>query len=268
MRSELQLDPVLRPICPAMWSVTPYERCDLRCIYCCTLAQGDSEPSKHSVDRIWKGIKKIPVDDTLIFGAFSDAYPRAESEHRLTRELLRRLVDSERLVYIVTKGVGVLDDLDVLRQLGRRVLVQMSISTMDDEKSLQIEPGAAATSERLQVLWQLYEAGVPVEVNALPWIPGVSDIGRLVAAIPTDVTVTVSPLATRLERSDRRLMRQRFEREDIVRLYLEEKERIGPNPQLSWIKPAPQGHHHPMHRFEKYRPANKAIEPEVVRVLV
>jgi hypothetical protein len=31
-------------ICHGMWSVTPYTRCDLRCLYCCTSVQGASTP--------------------------------------------------------------------------------------------------------------------------------------------------------------------------------------------------------------------------------
>ena len=264
MDEEIRLDPVVRPIRNTMWSITPYERCDLRCLYCCTLAQGDSEPSEHSVDRIWDSIQRIPVGHTVIFGAFSDAYPNAEADHRITRELLSRLVDSGRLIYIVTKGVDILRDLDVLKQIGNKLLVQISISTMDDEKSLQIEPGAAPTSQRLAVLHQLHREGIIVEVNALPWIPGVSDIESLVAAIPPDVKVTVSPLATRLDRSDRRLMGRSLERADIIRLYLEEKDRLGTSGQLSWIKPVEEGHHNPMYRFGDYQPGNRTKEIPLV----
>ena len=264
MGQNIQLDPVVRPIRNTMWSITPYEKCDLRCLYCCTLAQGESVPSEHSVDRIWDSIKQIPISDTIIFGAFSDAYPNAENDHRITRELISRLVDSERLLYVVTKGVGILRDLDILKQLGSRLLVQISISTMDDETSLRLEPGAAPTSERLSVLHQLHREGILVEVNALPWIPGVSDIECLVDAIPPDVKVTVSPLGTRLDRSDRRLMGRSMHRDEIIRLYLEEKDRLVSNPQLSWLKPAKQGHHNPMHRFGDYQPGNKASEISLV----
>ena len=34
---------LLDPICCGMWSVTPYDHCDFRCVYCCTRVQGRSE---------------------------------------------------------------------------------------------------------------------------------------------------------------------------------------------------------------------------------
>lgn len=243
-------EPVVKAICHGMWSVTPYAKCDIRCHYCCTLAQGDSIPSGESVDSIYAQIMRLPAGDTVIFGAFSDAYPSAEAEYQITRKLLLKLAQAGRPIVIVSKGVTIARDLDVLLQFGEAVLVQVSISTMDDEQSLRIEPGAAPTSERLQVLRQLYDSGVRVEVNALPWIPGISDLERLLDAIPDDVTVNVSPLATTSDLDQKRLFKQVFKREEIIERYIGERERIGPHPQLSWVRPAPVGHHDPLNRYK------------------
>lgn len=249
MSHPAPLEPVIKPICHGMWSVTPYAKCDIRCHYCCTSAQGESRPSREPLERIVAQILQLPEADTVIFGAFSDAYPNAETEHRITRNLLSRLAHSQRSIVIVTKGVTIARDVDILQSFGPRVLVQISISTMDDAQSRRIEPGAAPTSARLQTLHALYASGVRVEVNALPWIPGLSDLQRLLAAIPADVRVNVSPLAATAPDGQQRLLFRKFARDGIVREYLRERARIGPHPQLSWVRPAEIGHHNPLNRF-------------------
>lgn len=242
-------EPSLKPICHGMWSVTPYARCDIRCHYCCTQVQGDSVPTAEVVTELVARILALPPGDTVIFGAFSDAYPNAEARSRVTRQLLESLADAGRPVVIVTKGVTLRRDLDVLRRFGNAVLVQISVSTMDDTQSARIEPGAAPSSARLELLRELHDNGIPVEVNALPWIPGMSDLELLLQAIPAEVKVNVSPLATTSEDGSKRLFYQWFERERVVDAYLAEHLRLGHQPQLSWVRPAAVGHHDPLKRF-------------------
>ncbi|GAB5452540.1 MAG: hypothetical protein Hals2KO_28680 [Halioglobus sp.] len=246
--------PSLKPICQGMWSVTPYARCDIRCHYCCTQVQGKSLPTTESLATLFDSIMALPASDTVILGAFSDAYPNAELEHGLTRRLLERLADAARPVVIVTKGVALRRDLDVLQRFGEAVLVQLSISTMDDEQAVRIEPGAAPSSERLQLLRELHKKNVPVEVNALPWIPGLSDLEALLLALPEGVKVNVSPLATTSEDGSQRLFYQRFERDEVVSAYLAERQRLLDRPQLSWVRPAASGHHDPLNRFRNQAP--------------
>jgi DNA repair photolyase len=260
--TEIRLDSVIASICHGMWSVNPYFKCDLRCHYCCTLAQGDSLPPDEPIDSILQQILSLPEQDTVIFGAYSDAYPNAEAKYRITRKLLGALADSGRRAYIVTKGIDVLADIDVLKRFEDRVLVQISISTLDDATSLRIEPGAHSSSARLEAVHTLHNAGIPVEVNALPWIPGVSDLEALLAAIPAGIQVTVSPLATRIDKDTRRLCGQTFSRDEIITAYLAERERLQDRRQLSWVRPAKEGHHHPMYRFDDYVPGASAIDFE------
>lgn len=244
-----QLESTVKPICHGMWSVTPYAKCDIRCHYCCTSVQGDSRPTREPLDRIVAQILQLPEHDTVIFGAFSDAYPNAEKEHGLTRDLLSMLAQTQRAIVIVTKGVLLVRDLAILQRFGPRLLVQISVSTMDDAHSHRIEPGAAPTSLRLKMLHELYAHGIRVEVNALPWIPGMSDLQQLLKAIPAEVRVNVSPLSTTSSDGQKRLFFRNFTRDEIVREYLQERRRIGPHPQLSWVRPATTGHHNPLNRF-------------------
>lgn len=246
-----------------MWSVTPYARCDLRCHYCCTLVQGDSLPTKESPEEIVEQILRYPAGDTIILGAFSDAYPKAEARYKITREILLLLEKASRPIVIVTKGTTIIRDLDILKAMGENVLVQISVASLDDATSRKMEPGVAPASERISMLLQLHREGVPVEVNALPWIPDVSNLEELLQLIPADVLVNVSPLSTPVYSDQRRLLGRIFKDKDVIQRYLAERDRIGPHPQLSWVRPAETGQHDPMNRLKATTTASKG---EIVRV--
>jgi DNA repair photolyase len=239
-------------ICTGMWSVTPYARCDFRCRYCCTSVQGDSEPIA-GVRRdgdVVAALRSVPGDDLLILGAFSDAYPSVESELGATRRVLETMATLGRRVTIVTKGDTVLRDLDLLHRLGDRALVQISVCTTDDDVLRQIDPGAPSGTRRFEVLGELHAAGVAVELNALPWIPGVSDTAALLARLPDGVGANFAPLATGGE--EMHLLRRRFRRVDIWEAYLDEYRRFGHLEQTSWIRPSlPPAENHPLSRLPR-----------------
>lgn len=245
---------VVDQICGNMWSVTPYRGCDIRCTYCCTNAQGRSEPAALPAPDIAAAIEELGADATLIFGAFSDAYPNAEEEHAVTREVLARVLAAGQSVVIVTKGGTIRRDVDLLAAHPGSVTVQISISTLDRESAAAIEPGSPPPAERLALVADLHAAGVRVEVNALPWIPGFSDLEALVAAIPDGVKVTTSPLALRPADDTRSLLGLTWQRSDVVEPYLEERDRLRHLSQISWVRPQAEGHHHPLARFDRPAP--------------
>ncbi len=239
-------------ICAGMWSVTPYARCDFRCRYCCTSVQGESEPIAgiEGDAAVLAAIRAVPSEDLLILGAFSDAYPSVEPDLGITRRVLEAMVRLGRRVTIVTKGATVLRDVDLLQEVGDRALVQISICATDDEILRQIDPGAPSGTRRFEVLRELHVAGVAVELNALPWIPGVSDTAGLLARLPDGVRANFAPLATGGE--ELRLLRHRFRRSEVWAAYLNEYRRFGHLEQTSWIRPSPPpNENHPLFRLPR-----------------
>jgi DNA repair photolyase len=237
-------------ICSGMWSITPYARCDFRCVYCCTAVQGTSTPIDGVADddSIRAAIADLPRNDLLILGAFSDAYPSVEADLGLSRRVLATIVAEGRRLTIVTKGDAVLRDIDLLLAAGERALVQVSISTTDDALLRRIDPGAPSGTRRFEVIDELHAAGVPVELNALPWIPGVTDTAGLLTRLPDGVGVNFSPLAT--GRDELRLLGQTFRRADVWDAYLAEYRRFGHLAHTSWIRPSlPPDENHPLSRL-------------------
>ena len=96
---------------------------------------------------------------------------------RITRRLLEVLSEHQHPVTITTKGIGVLDDLDLLADMARRNLVSvaLSITTMSDDLKRKLEPRTPSAAARLRALSTLRKAGIPVGVMTAPIIPAVND---------------------------------------------------------------------------------------------
>ena len=100
-----------------------------------------------------------------------------ERRLRITRRILETLLEYRHPVSIVTKGAGVLRDLDVLRPLAEQGLaaVMVSVTTLDNGLKTRLEPRTASPGARLRTVRTLHEAGIPVGVMAAPMIPYVND---------------------------------------------------------------------------------------------
>jgi DNA repair photolyase len=245
---------LLEPICPTMWSVTPYDRCDFRCVYCCTSMQGVSEPTL-APDEIDAAVEamldQVPADDLLIFGAYSDAYPSVEGAEGLTRSILERVVELGRRFSIVTKGTAVLRDIDLLQRSPVEPLVQISICSTDEAALAVLDPGAPTGEERFAIIDELHAAGIRVELNALPYLPDVSDLEAMFARLPDGVAAVVAPLAFG-DRPSLRLLGRTYRRDEVWARYLDDHRRLGHLEQTSWVQPSlPPDENHPLFRLPR-----------------
>jgi DNA repair photolyase len=237
-----------------MWSVTPYALCDYRCVYCCTGVQGSSKPILDRTGAIAEVRRRLDPSEPpiVLIGALCDAYPPVEREHAITRGIVETLVEARQPFTIITKGDVVLRDLDLLRAHGDLAYVQVSISSTDEEALRHLDPGAPPGHVRFEIIDELHRSGVPVGLNALPWIPDVSDTANLIARVPSDVEVVFSPLSFGPDRSSMRLLGRPFSRPEVWRRYLEEYRRFGDVPNTSWVRPSPPPEeNHPLRRLPK-----------------
>ena len=258
---------LLDPIGCMMWSLTPYDKCDYRCVYCCTRVQGTSKPSVAPGDMlrlVCEGLDRIPEDELVIIGAFCDGYPLVEAELGLTRPLVAELIERDRRFAIVTKGTTVLRDLDLLRRARPgKLQVTISLSTTDEGALAKLEPAAPSGKERLAVVRSLSDAGLFVDVNALPWIPDVSDTQAIIDAVPPGVPIVFAPLATGVDRDHLTLLGRRYLRHEIWERYLAEYERFGHVPNTSWVQPRlPPTENDPMYRLPRREPPIPAPHPQ------
>lgn len=113
----------------------------------------------------------------VVLGLDADPYQPVERTLRLTRAVLEVLERFGHPVTIITRSAGVLGDLEPLRRMASRGLVQVwfAVATLDAALARGLEPRAAAPARRWHATAALAAAGVPVGVLAAPMIPGLND---------------------------------------------------------------------------------------------
>ncbi|WP_299731551.1 PA0069 family radical SAM protein [uncultured Tateyamaria sp.] len=179
------------PDLPFDRSINPYRGCEHGCVYCFArpshaylgLSPGlDFEtklvarPDAPIVLRAEMGKRAYKVAPMAI-GTNTDPYQPIEKQHGIMRACLEVLEDCGHPVAIVTKGVLIERDIDILGRMARRGLVRVGISvtTLDAALSRLMEPRAPAPARRLQMIRRLSAAGVPVRIMASPMVPALTD---------------------------------------------------------------------------------------------
>lgn len=171
-------------------SINPYHGCEHGCIYC--YARNSHEywgfdpaldferkiivkPDAAKLLRQEFNKKSYEPAGTLLSGN-TDCYQPAERKFGITRSLLEVFLEYKHPVSIITKNNLILRDIDLLSKLSKYNLVQVSISitTLNEELRLKLEPRTVTGQGRLNIVKQLSDAGIPVNVMVAPIIPGLN----------------------------------------------------------------------------------------------
>ena len=190
-RSKSILNETQSPDVGFRWSINPYRGCEHGCTYCYARPTHESLGMNAGLDFETKILVKHRAPDLLreelarpswqpeviAMSGVTDCYQPAERRFRLTRGCLEVMLAARQPVAIVTKNDLVLRDLDLLREMAARRLIQVnvSITTLDRELARTMEPRTSAPGERLRTLRELSQAGVPTRVMVAPVIPGLTD---------------------------------------------------------------------------------------------
>ncbi len=196
MRTEYREEPCRTALTrvkgmPFAWSLNPYTGCAHRCTFC--YVRGfEARAERPSDDRYGRSIRvKANIADVLAaelarrswkreevtVGAATDPYQPVEGRYRLTRSCIAVLGRARTPFSIITRGPLVWRDVDVLQDAARRarVVVNISVPTLDDRVWRTTEPGTAPPRRRLEIVRRLVEAGIETNVAIAPILPGLSD---------------------------------------------------------------------------------------------
>ncbi len=181
------------------YSVNPYEGCNCNCLYCYVrgskygenMDEGLAIKSNAAVvlEKQLQSRAKRNQYGIVAVGSATDAYITHESRYRITESFLQLILKYRFPVFISTKTTLIRRDIELLKQidstailpqdlastLKRGVILSVSISTIDENISAMLEPGAAPPIERLKLVKELNENGFLVGVNAIPLLPFISD---------------------------------------------------------------------------------------------
>lgn len=162
-----------------------YRGCTHGCIYCdarstcyqMNHAFEDIEVKKNAPELLEKALRSKRKKCMIGTGAMSDPYLHYEEKLGLTRRCLE-LIDRYGFgLAIQTKSDRILRDLDLLKSINRKAkcVVQITLTTYDDELCKILEPNVCPTSRRIEVLQIMRDEGIPTIVWMTPILPFIND---------------------------------------------------------------------------------------------
>lgn len=224
------------------WTVNTYAKCEFRCIYCVTRTQGSSIPivtSEQVAELVGDQIKAVPSDRLIHVGAIADGYPPVEAEHGVTRAALLALMALDRPFNVITKGLTVRRDFDLIKQSKKNGLI-VSLSSHEDDKLRRLDPRAPSLRERLDLIEDACCDGIPVNLNIAPWIPHVTRVEEIMQLVPKSVTAYLLPLNVVSTGIDYPILGRRYDQAELNDLYRAEQERLSHRNDLVWFPPIEQ----------------------------
>lgn len=166
------------------YSINPYIGCEHGCVYCYARFMsrlghvneewGSFVDVKVNASQILRAEVSKRRQGRILLSSVTDPYQPLERRIRLTRELLRILLDFEYPIVIQTKSTLVLRDLDILTRF-EDCEVGFTITTMDEDVRRVFEPRTSSVKERLKGLEEFHEASLTTYVFIGPLLPYLSD---------------------------------------------------------------------------------------------
>ena len=170
-----------------------YRGCTHGCIYCDSRSKcyqfthpfEDIEVKQNAPQLLEKALKSKRKKCMIGTGAMSDPYMHCEEELGLTRKCLEIIRDNEFGLAIQTKSDRILRDIDLLTEINQnaKCVVQMTLTTYDDELCSILEPNVCNTKRRIEVLEKMQERRIPTIVWLTPILPFINDTVENVTSI-------------------------------------------------------------------------------------
>lgn len=162
-----------------------YRGCSHGCIYCdarSTCYQmkhefEDIEVKSNAAELLEQALRRKRSKCMIGTGAMSDPYLHLEEKLCHTRKCLELIDFYGYGLAIQTKSDLILRDLDLLKSINSKskCVVQMTMTTYDEELCRKVEPKVCTTRKRAEVLNILRDEGIPTVVWPTPILPFIND---------------------------------------------------------------------------------------------
>lgn len=162
-----------------------YRGCLHGCIYCDARSScyqmhhkfEDIEVKQNAPELLERALRSKRKKCMIGTGAMSDPYIPIEEELQLTRQCLKIIDDYGFGLAIQTKSNRILRDLDLLESINRKskCVVQITLTTYNEELCKILEPNVCSTKERVEVLKVMRDYGIPTIVWLDPILPWIND---------------------------------------------------------------------------------------------
>jgi DNA repair photolyase len=173
------------------WGLNPYRGCFHGCAYCYARPSHEFLGWGAGTDFDRRLVVKTNAPELLAahferpawtgepvtLSGVTDPYQPLEASYELTRRCLEVCLAYRNPVRLITKGVLVRRDLELLAELSRatQVRVYLSLPFLDPIAAAAMEPSVAPPEARLEALAALSGAGVPTGLSLAPIVPGLNE---------------------------------------------------------------------------------------------
>ena len=162
-----------------------YRGCSHGCIYCDSRSRcyqfdhpfEDIEVKKNAPELLEAALRSKRNKCMIGTGSMSDPYMHCEEKLMLTKRCLEIILKHGFGAAVQTKSDRILRDIDLFDEINKnsKSVVQMTLTTYDDELCKIVEPNVCNTKRRIEVLEKMQERGIPTVVWLSPVLPYIND---------------------------------------------------------------------------------------------
>lgn len=176
------------------YSINPYTGCEHGCEYCYATFMkkytnspepwGDFVEVKVNARQVLDRDLMKKEKGSILLSSVTDPYQPVERDYRITRDILKRLSNTEFPVNILTKSDIILEDIGVLKDFNRgRISVGFTVNFLNERDREIWEPGAPQISKRIEALKEVSESGINSYVHIGPYLEGITNIEAIVSEV-------------------------------------------------------------------------------------
>ena len=183
----------VKGILSAQGGMNLYRGCMHGCIYCDSRSRcyhiehdfEDIEVKENALELLEAALKNKRKKCMIGTGSMTDPYIPLESEIGNVRKALDLIYERGFGFTVITKSNRILRDFDLLKKINEKTkcVVQMTLTTYDEDLCKKIEPNVSTTKERFEVLKKMRDAGIPTVVWMTPILPFINDTEENISGI-------------------------------------------------------------------------------------
>ena len=162
-----------------------YRGCTHGCIYCDSRSTiydishpfEDIAVKENGLDLLKKALKNKKEKVMIGTGSMSDPYMPIEKRLKYTQSALKLIYKYGHGFTCITKSDLVLRDMNLLKKINgkSKAVIQMTLTTANEELCKILEPNVCTTKRRVEVLKILNEENIPTIVWLCPILPFIND---------------------------------------------------------------------------------------------
>ena len=162
-------------------ALNPYVGCEHGCLYCFAPDVVKKERETWATEVGYRSNLPVLLNHELRtkrgvigIGTVTDPYQPLEKTLLLTRKCLMEIARHDNPISILTKSDLVTRDIELIRSTARPE-VGITVTTIDEQLALKLEPGAPSPRRRLEALGQMVRANIESYAMIGPVLPFLED---------------------------------------------------------------------------------------------